>query len=82
MSAASHSIITPECRENRGDEGAWDEAVARAKEQYDAIVAGWREHARQPTLHLVLEIERPFIPAPDAAFEVRDPGPAESEDGA
>jgi hypothetical protein len=56
---AWHSIITTECRTNRTDEGAWDEAVARAKEQYDAIVAGWAAAPVQPTLHLILTIERP-----------------------
>jgi hypothetical protein len=56
---ASHQIITPECRSGRGDEGAWAEAVARAKVEYDGIVAGWRKSAVQPTLHLVLSLERP-----------------------
>lgn len=74
-SHVSHSIITPECRENRGDEGAWNEAVARARREYDAIVEGWSGHIRQPTLHLVLGLERPFIPNPEGAFEVRDAGP-------
>lgn len=63
MSDVSHSIITPECRVNRGDEGAWDEAVARAKAIYDQIVEGWRNSELQPTLHLRLELERPFRPA-------------------
>lgn len=56
---ASHSFITEECRANRGDDGAWDEAVARAKEAYDQIVAGWRDADQQPVLHLRLQIERP-----------------------
>lgn len=59
---ASHSIITPECRASRGDEGAWTEAVARAKAEYDAIVAGWFQQPVQPVLHLTLGIERPFMP--------------------
>lgn len=58
-SPAQHSIITPECRTNRSDEGAWDEAVARAKAAYDQIVAGWAGRPEQPTLHLALTIERP-----------------------
>mgnify|MGYP001572496531 FL=1 len=58
-SSASHNIITPECRSGRTDEGAWDEAVARAKVAYDAVVAGWAGAERQPTLHLALTIERP-----------------------
>jgi hypothetical protein len=57
--AAQHAIITPDCRENRTDDGAWDEAVARAKAAYDGIVRGWRHAAEQPTLHLVLTVERP-----------------------
>lgn len=67
---AVHVIITPECRSGRGDEGAWDEAVARARAEYDSIIAGWRESPVQPTLHLVLGLERPFVPFGDA-LEVR-----------
>ena len=59
MADAQHSIITPECREGRGDEGAWTEAVERAKAVYDEIVAGWKQSPYQPTLHLRLTIERP-----------------------
>lgn len=58
-SPSSHSIITPQCRVNRGDEGAWDEAVARARDVYDQIVDGWSEVGPQPTMHLVLTMERP-----------------------
>lgn len=58
-SSASHSIITPLCRTNRSDGGAFDEAVARARQEYDAIVAGWADSPDQPTLHLILTIERP-----------------------
>lgn len=56
---ASHSIITPVCRENRGDDGAFDEAVERARVAYDAVVQGWAGLDRQPTIHLVLTVERP-----------------------
>ncbi len=63
-SAAHHSIITPTCRENRTDEGAWQEAVDRAKAEYDAIVQGWAASPEQPTLHLVLTVERPRATAP------------------
>jgi hypothetical protein len=58
-SIVSHSIITPTCRTNRGDEGAWYEAVARAYVQYVQIVDGWADAPQQPTLHLKLEMERP-----------------------
>lgn len=56
---ASHSIITAECRINRGDGGAFDEAVERARKAYDEIVEGWRSAPIQPTIHLALTIERP-----------------------
>jgi hypothetical protein len=59
-SPVAHAIITEECRRNRTDEGAWDEAVARAKAEFDAIVEGWRGRP-QPTLHLVLMMERPGV---------------------
>ena len=59
--AASHSLITEECRRNRTDEGAWDEAVARAKVAYDKIVAGWANAPQQPVIHLVLSVERPAL---------------------
>jgi hypothetical protein len=60
--AASHQItaafITPECRSNRGDDGAWQEAVDRLRAEYDAVLEGWRGEDQQPTLNLVLELER------------------------
>lgn len=58
-SPASHVIITPDCRQNRADDGAWVEAVRRAEEAYFSIVEGWEGRPEQPTLHLVLTIERP-----------------------
>jgi hypothetical protein len=53
------AFITPECRQNRGDEGAWDEAVARLRAEYDAILDGWKNASKKPTLNLRLMIERP-----------------------
>jgi hypothetical protein len=53
------AFITPACRANRGDEGAWDEAVARLRAEYDSILAGWKDAPEQPTLNLVLTMERP-----------------------
>ncbi len=55
----SAAFITPTCRANRGDDGAWDEAVRVLREHYDQIVEGWRRHPEQPTLNLVLTMERP-----------------------
>lgn len=58
-SPASHNIITPQCRLNRTNKGAFDEAVDRARRVYDQICDGWSEVVPQPTLHLVLTMERP-----------------------
>lgn len=53
------AFITPECRLNHGNDGAWDEAVRRLRDEYDAILHGWRKAPRQPTLNLILHMERP-----------------------
>jgi hypothetical protein len=52
--------ITGECRANRGVDGAWEEAVARLRREYEAVVAGWRDEPEQPTLWLMLDLERPL----------------------
>lgn len=57
---AVHAIITPTCRDNRGDDGAFDEAVRRIREQYHASLAGWRRQGHEPNLHLRLTVERPL----------------------
>lgn len=44
--------VTPDCRAGRGDEGAWDEAVRRLREIYDAQVK------HDPTITLSLAIYR------------------------
>lgn len=56
--AAKHCVITPTCRANRGDGGAFDEAVARCRAEYDAIVAG-RSDIDECELHLVLTVRTP-----------------------
>lgn len=53
------AFITPTCRANKGDAGAWDEAVERLREQYNSICEGWRDKPEQPTLNVVLTMERP-----------------------
>lgn len=53
------AFITPDCRANRGDAGAWREAVDRLRAEYDAVLDGWRGIEPAPTLNLVLELERP-----------------------
>lgn len=54
-----HAIITPECRQNRGTDGALAEAIQRVTDQYWQVVHGWQLSPEQPTLHLVLTMERP-----------------------
>lgn len=53
------AFITPECRSGRGVDGAWEEAVARLRAEYDAVIAGWADQPVQPTLNLRLMMERP-----------------------
>ena len=57
--AAHHSIITENCRDLRTADGAFDEAVRRARESYDRIVEGWTGNDRQPRIHLIISVERP-----------------------
>lgn len=55
----TQALITPTCRENRGDEGAWDEAVRRLRAEYDAVIDGWKDKDEQPSFQLVLNYDRP-----------------------
>lgn len=59
MSQVTAAFITPTCVTNRGRDGAWDEAVARLREEYDAVLDGWAGQFSKPTLILRLEMERP-----------------------
>lgn len=52
----AHAIITFECRNNRGDLGAFDEAVSRLRSQYDQLVA-LRGDEIDTHFHLILSIE-------------------------
>jgi len=56
---ATQAFVTSECRKNRGDGGAWDEAVRRLKAEYDEIVKGWEDEPEQPVLVLTLYCDRP-----------------------
>lgn len=58
-SQVTAAFITPDCVSNRGQDGAWDEAVARLKVEYDAVLSGWSAAPVKPTLNLRLMIERP-----------------------
>lgn len=57
-SAAAHAIITDVCRQNRTDEGAWQEAAARLHREFQAIARAW-DVSRGAKVHLVLTVERP-----------------------
>lgn len=65
--AAHHSIITENCQGIHGAMGAYDEAVARARAAYEAIVEGWADAGQQPRIHLIISVERPPREATDAA---------------
>ena len=55
---AHHSFITDECRANRGDMGAFEEAVRRMRAEYEAICPVW---SKEPgtRFHVVLTVEPP-----------------------
>lgn len=55
---ARHAIVTDQCRGNRGDEGAVDEALARLREEALSCFEGWRG---KPGVqwHFVLTMEAP-----------------------
>lgn len=59
-SPVKHSIITPLCRANRTEMGAFDEAVRLARAEYLACLPG------NPTanFHLVLSVERVPVDQP------------------
>jgi hypothetical protein len=52
---AKHAIITPVCRANRTNVGAFEEAVQRLRDEYAACL----EANEQSNFHLVLTVERP-----------------------
>jgi len=72
---ARHAIITPTCRENRTDGGAWGEACDRLKDSYRQCLSGWRMDGKEPTFHLVLYVERPEV-QPAAGDQTTDGGRA------
>ena len=54
---AYHAVITPECRDGRGDTGAIDEALKRIRNEYLACLPGWSDTSAK--FHVELYIERP-----------------------
>ena len=55
---AKHAIITDECRKNRTDVGAINEAVQRIVDEYMVCVEHW-PLGNGTKFHVKLEIERP-----------------------
>ncbi len=57
-SMAKHAIISDDCRTNRTDAGALDEAFDRVREEYFRCAAGW-PIGKGAKFHIALTIERP-----------------------
>jgi len=70
----TRAFITPECMNNRGSGGAWEEAVRRLQDEYEAVVRGWKDAEEKPTFALMLFYERPI---PDETAPVVPPLPTE-----
>ena len=56
---ARHVIITPNCIKFRGEQGAIDEAFRLIKQEYMALLSGWRD-VEGVNYHVSLSIERPL----------------------
>lgn len=53
---AAHAIISTACREGRGDVGAYDEAAARLRSEYEKLLKHWpREKGAK--FHIALTVE-------------------------
>jgi hypothetical protein len=55
---AAHAIIRDGCREAHGEMGAFEEAVARLRREYEACLAGW-PRGKGVQFHVLLIVERP-----------------------
>lgn len=55
---ARHAIITDTCRANHTDMGAFEEAVRRLREEYEACLRGWPV-GKGVKFHVALLVERP-----------------------
>lgn len=55
---AMHVVITPTCRKNRTEDGAFDEAVRRLAEQYREICEK-RSDIDECDFHMLLSLETP-----------------------
>jgi len=54
---ALHAIITKQCRLNRTDEGAVDEALARIKSEYVKLMESWPVEGKPVQFHVALTVE-------------------------
>lgn len=63
---AKHAIIRDECRTGRGEMAAFEEAVARLRAEYIALLPGWPT-GRGAQFHVVLTVERPAKPTEGGA---------------
>lgn len=53
-----HAIISDDCRTGRGEDGAFEEAVSRLRDEYKALCNGWPVGTKS-LMHVVLTLERP-----------------------
>jgi len=63
---ASHQIISDECRTNRGDAGAINEAISRIYDEAEVILQNWPVGSEMK-LHFQLIVERKAELPEDAA---------------
>ena len=55
---AKHAIISDNCRQLRGDEGAIDEALDRLKQEYVKLMEHW-PLGKEVKFHVVLTVDYP-----------------------
>lgn len=55
---AKHAIISPVCRSNRGDMGAFEEAIERIRQEY--LLLKNLAINIDANFHIILEVERPL----------------------
>lgn len=62
--AASHQIITKQCRENRGTFDAFEEAASRLRDDYDQLARSGIADETEIHLVLIVQQERHRVPGP------------------
>lgn len=55
---AQHAVISDDCRLNRGNRGAVDEAIARVRVEYESLLEHW-PIGKEAKFHLVLTVDYP-----------------------